>query len=342
MKIALLLPITFILFSKPGFSQKKSTTNALLDGVIHYGKTISIYKDSVDWETTEQKMHKIFGEEGLVAASKFMLKKLKDYHGAIWYDGKKYTGYSKPYQPTTLKLSSSLLNLYQNSSIPIYGEVIDSEYGYIRIPGIQSSNEDSIKAHEIFNLIKNQQNEYAIKGWIIDLRLNGGGTMFPMLSGLSPLLGNNHVGSFTYKNNQNDEAWILQSGEVYLGTNQITDYKPSLNFDWKRLPEIPVVVLISAGTISSGEVTAISFKNRPNTIFMGENTGGYTTANSSHKITEFIFLQLSAAYFTDRIGIIYAGDSVRPDIYIEGGDNFEDLSKDKKIKRAIKWIDTNN
>ncbi len=340
MRLAI-ISILLVLFSAKLIAQDQLYDKALLDSVIHYGKTVSIFKDSIDWEVTEHQMHQVFEDEGLIEASKFMLKALKDYHGAIWLDNQRFNDYKKPYQPTTLELSDSLLNLYKNSSIPIYGEVIDSKYGYIHIPGIQSSNEDSIKARKIFNLIKNQQNEYAIKGWIIDLRLNGGGTMFPMLAGLSPFLSDNNVGSFAYKGLKENEPWNLQQGDVYFGQNKITDYELPLSENLSLLGNIPVVVLISAGTVSSGEVTAIAFKNRPNTLFIGEDTGGYTTANSSHVISDSITLQLSAAYFADRVGTIYAGDSVQPDTYTEGGDNFETLLDDEKVKSAIRWIDIN-
>lgn len=99
-----------------------------------------------------------------------------------------------------------------------------------------------------------------------------------------------------------------------------------------------VVILLSAGTASSGQATAIAFKQRPNTFFIGEPSAeGYTTGNDFFTFNNGISLNLSTAWNADRNGNTYY-KQVLPDQVISGGDNFDVLMNDGKIQAAILWL----
>jgi len=108
-----------------------------------------------------------------------------------------------------------------------------------------------------------------VKGFILDLRLNGGGNIYPMLAGLNSLLGNTTIAYETDADDKQVRKWTMKDGNFYLGDYKATDIpvKPI-----KKFNKIPVVVLIGPNTKSSGSITAIAFKNRPNTYFIGEPT----------------------------------------------------------------------
>jgi len=88
-------------------------------------------------------------------------------------------------------------------------------------------------------------------------------------------------------------------------------------------------------------MTAIAFKGRPNTYFIGEPTAkGYTTSNGYFQFAFNLTLNFATNFVADRNKIIYK-ESVKPDLLIYRGENFYDLGKDKKIMEALKWLRNN-
>ena len=59
----------------------------------------------------------------------------------------------------------------------------------------KKKNELNYAIH-IQNLIKSLDSNYNIKYWIIDLRENWGGDMYPMIAGLAPIIGEGTYGYF--------------------------------------------------------------------------------------------------------------------------------------------------
>lgn len=86
-------------------------------------------------------------------------------------------------------------------------ELIDGRYGYIRIPqrgGAAIALADSL--HDAVRVLA----EGGACGWVVDLRGNGGGNMWPMLAGIGPLLGDSVVGYFG--SGPDAEAWYYHGG----------------------------------------------------------------------------------------------------------------------------------
>src|SRR5690606_16456939 len=70
------------------------------------------------------------------------------------------------------------------------GHIIDGSYAYLNVPNFGAFDvaEQLLYTDSLQTIIRalDAQNP---KGWIIDLRLNDGGNMHPILAGLAPLLG---------------------------------------------------------------------------------------------------------------------------------------------------------
>lgn len=318
-------------------AQPELKNTELLQQIIRYAKAESVNTSKLNWEVMQVKLDSLHEAQGLIQASMYLLKELDDYHGRIWYKNIPYNGIHREWTPSTVAMSDSLLEAYRKNVIPISAEVLNGNCGYVRIPGIVSSDENAAQARLIRDLIHELNEQGPLKGWIIDLRLNGGGTMFPMLVGLSPFLGSDMLGSFIDENTGYQEKWYLKNGEFYLDDRRITDYGLT---DFPDLSQVPVVLLLSAATSSSGEVLAIAFKNRPNTYFIGESTAGYTTTVSWNTLSDDIVFQLTVSYYADRLNTVYKGSVVQPDVFIEAGDDFNHLEKDEKIKKSIKWFNS--
>jgi len=63
-------------------------------------------------------------------------------------------------------------------------KILDGEIGYISVPGFLGSYTECYQfANKIQQLIRQLDSANQIKGWIVDLRNNTGGNMYPMISG---------------------------------------------------------------------------------------------------------------------------------------------------------------
>ncbi|MEZ4828874.1 MAG: S41 family peptidase [Bacteroidia bacterium] len=340
MKTAIAI-LTFLLFNHILFSQSVVRNQVALDSIITLAKNTAARRDSINWKRLEPKLDSVHQEAGIAEAGKLLLKELNDFHGRIWVNQVPYNGIIHPWKTSTMVFDSLILDQYRNNRIQVIGKLLFGKYGYIQVPGLLMSQADSLHARQIRQAIIDIAEKHHPEGWIVDLRLNGGGTMYPMLTGLSDFYGDTKVGAFADRVTGLQQDWILKNSDLYFGEWQATDYHLSSQSQGLRLDTVPVVVLISAATSSSGELTAITFKNRPKTRFMGEETAGYTTTVSWQPVAENIVIQLTVSYYADRMGNMYEGTSVIPDEYLEGGDNFYDLEKDRKVLRAVEWLEGN-
>src|SRR5690606_7860352 len=74
-------------------------------------------------------------------------------------------------------------------------ELLDGGVGYVLLPGVvgQSEGEGPSFSRQILDAMAGIASA-ASRGWIVDLRGNSGGNMWPMLAALQPLLGDGPIG----------------------------------------------------------------------------------------------------------------------------------------------------
>ena len=102
-------------------------------------------------------------------------------------------------------------------------------------------------------------------GWIVDLRANGGGSMYPMLLSVGPILGSGRLIGFTDKKRARD--WVsYRSNTLFYGSGD-TDPAPARIPDFSPAPA--VAVLTGPHTASSEEAVAIAFRDRLQTRSLG-------------------------------------------------------------------------
>lgn len=131
-------------------------------------------------------------------------------------------------------------------------ELRDNGIGYVRVPaflGINAADQKAF-AQGVADAIARIAPK-AKHGWIVDLRDNGGGNMWPMLAGLRALLGDGEVGGFRDRDGK-VERW--RAGRVVDGVNVGAD-----------LAGARVAVLLGPRTASSGEAVAVAFHGRRRT-----------------------------------------------------------------------------
>ncbi len=197
---------------------------------------------------------------------------------------------------------------------------LDKEIGYIKISAFSGSGiEANNFAETIQNTIRKADNP-TIKGWIVDLRGNTGGNMWPMLVGVGPILGEGTVGYFIDPN-ASEFVWGYYNG-VSSGVKVNSAYT-LLN------PNPKVAVLTDQATASSGEAITIAFRGRSNTKSFGLPTCGISTANQGFPIGDGATLLLTVSTMADRTKKMY-GKSVVPDVV--------ENNQQVYLQQAIDWL----
>jgi carboxyl-terminal processing protease len=170
-------------------------------------------------------------------------------------------------------------------------------------------------------------------GWIVDLRGNGGGNMWPMLVGVGPILGEGNLGTFL--NAASSLKWFYREGRSGVQGNPETFAKTTAATP-VRLKDAPLVAVITdRGTGSSGEIVAIAFRGRPDTRFFGETTFGAASATSPFKLSDGAQIYLVVSTVLNREGNEYP-TGVRPDEAILS--DVTTSPDDPVVRAASEWL----
>jgi carboxyl-terminal processing protease len=174
-------------------------------------------------------------------------------------------------------------------------------------------------------------------GWLVDLRGNGGGNMWPMLAGIVPVLGEGDLGSFQSPHGSSS-IWSIKEGQISMrGGGGETARSPISGLPVSSADLAWVAVLFDRGTASSGEAVAISLAGRPRARSFGEHTAGFSTANQNVPLSDGAMLALCSSVEADRTGRRYP-DGLDPDAALPAPDSRPAEDADAVIQAAEDWI----
>jgi hypothetical protein len=197
--------------------------------------------------------------------------------------------------------------------------------GYVRVSSFSGTTQQALDFANLIQANIRVADHDSIAGWIVDLRGNGGGNMWPMVAGLGPILGEDVIGWFIDPVGR-ETSWESRLGGSYSGgfLAQRVDNPYRL-----RRERPKVAVLVDNGVASSGEATFIAFLKRPNTRSFGVPTCGLSTANAGFPLSDGALLNLTVSTMADRAKVKY-GDQVQPDEVIGTSAQIE--------QRAVAWL----
>ncbi len=163
--------------------------------------------------------------------------------------------------------------------------------------------------------------------WILDLRHDRGGDLWPKLAGLGALLGNGVGGGFV-DSDGHVRRWGYLDGAVGVeGDSPVLTLRP-----YRPHHAAPAVaVLLGPRTASSAEAVAGAFRGRPDTRSFGAPTAGLSTANQGFYLSDGALLVLTVARLQDRSGRTLEGP-VHPDEAVPDG------LGDPALARALTWL----
>lgn len=173
-------------------------------------------------------------------------------------------------------------------------------------------------------------------GYVVDLRGNGGGNVWPMLAGLEPLLGEGRVSGHR---DLVGVHWIeLRGGAAQLVDQGSAPKTIAQTPRWTKLlglDQRPVAVLIDDATASSGEGVAVAFRTRENTRFFGDHTYGISTSNEGFTLSDGANLVITTGVMVDRLGTdqakgIAPDEAIDPHLAADGSD--------PALARAAAWV----
>jgi len=306
-----------------------------VDPILERVKETSLYSDDVNWDEIEKKYSELkkgkSSIEELKPSLEYLLNSIGDKHAVIRSpkDFSIIAYYTGP-TPSDHRDPTIVNEVINDINAEFSYQLLPNKIGYLRVVGIAPQN-ISENAQKIRNGIIDLY-EKGVQEWILDLRYNGGGDMNPMIAGLAPIIGQGYIGGSIDKEGEAQRTYEIRQNEFYDNDNLVdsTGHLPV------NLEKNKVAVLLSRYTISSGEMTAITFKGRDNTIFIGEPTAGYTTGNGWDHVSEDILLTISQSVFIDRNQNVYQ-DKVGVDVELEFQTGIT-LEEDSHILKAIEWL----
>jgi carboxyl-terminal processing protease len=131
-------------------------------------------------------------------------------------------------------------------------------------------------------------------GWVLDLRGNTGGNMYPMLSGIAALLPNGPALTFRDRFGNTTAEVTIRAEGAGLNGHTITRIAQTSKVTG------PVAILQDDRTASSGEVVLTAFRGLDRVETFGAPSAGYTSANTPYRLYDGAQLVVTESIYVDR------------------------------------------
>ena len=190
-------------------------------------------------------------------------------------------------------------------------ELIDDNYGYIRIASFQNKTGKSL-ADAILDLNKKSKNN--INGYVIDMRNNPGGVLGAAVDVSDAFIKGGK--KLVYTKGKSADA-------MYEFTSNDTDLAE----------EKPIVVLINGGSASASEIVAGALQDHKRAIIMGTQSFGKGSVQTILPITSRTAVKITTARYYTPNGRSIQAKGITPDIIVK---NLEltDLSERTMMKES--------
>jgi hypothetical protein len=287
-----------------------------LSAVVQTMRDNSINRLTIDWTSfTNQVTQRGAGAQTIVdtyPAISLALGLLNDHHS-----------YFVPPAGVTARPTNASAYNCTTSAVP--NAAVPDDVGYVRIGAFSDATPgaDVAFANAIQAQIRGADRS-GLVGWIVDLRGNGGGNMWPMVAGVGSVLGEGVLGFFVDPTGATS-TWTYQNGVAANGgvpNSHVTASYVLLH------PAPRVAVLTDRGVASSGEAVTVAFRGRPQTRSFGSATCGLSTSIRGFTLSDGAVLGLNTSVDADRNRVSY-GDVIQPDEGVAGDGEV--------VQRAIAW-----
>lgn len=289
-----------------------ASAHAYLNSALDVMQAHSFYRKAIDWTTLRANAI----AAGEAARAQTPAATYPAIRAALTALGDHHSFFQPPVTASVVSAGATTLIAHPADSLD--GEIIGLRYGYLRVPTYAPINggtaaQGTAFADTLQALIRTTDAKSPC-GWIIDLRHNGGGNMWPMLAGVGPILGEGtNLGAFVDPDG-NVTHWYYSGGVsgTMSGATRSPAARTSRTAYTLRAANPPVAVLTDSRTASSGEAIAVAFRGRAGARTFGLPTYGVPTANAGHTLSDGGVIWLMSALDMDRGGKQYI-DPLPPD-----------------------------
>ena len=205
----------------------------------------------------------------------------------------------------------------------------------LQVPGFAGGTPlEQVAFAETLQNIVQLHDAAVVCGWVIDLRQNSGGNLWPMLAGLGPLLGDGELAASVYPDGRRVAVWYRDGQAGFGDYTQLRVRAP-----YRPRSAAPVAVLVGGGTASSAEVLAVALRSRPQTRSFGAPTRGLSAGNRTFPLADGASLVLTVAATSDVAGRVLEGPFV-PDQLVTGGREAggTQAPADGPLEAAVAWL----
>lgn len=196
--------------------------------------------------------------------------------------------------------------------------------GYVRLNGCPCLGPAVDQYAEAIQQAIRTADKPGLVGWIVDLREDGGGNMWPMIAGLGPIYGEGIIGWIVYNNREYEREY--RAGAA-LSLNEVFA-RVAVPYTLIR-PSPKVAVLTADTTNSAGEAITVFFKGRPERRSFGAPTCGHHHLLEDFRMSNGATLTLKTGHNADQLKRTYAGRVVPDELATAPGE---------AVSRAVAWL----
>src|SRR6185436_19867905 len=300
-----------------------------LDAALALMREHSLRRAEIDWPTLRAQA--LEHARGAMAAAdahlavRFALRELGDRHS-----------YLQSAAATRALAATAVANARTGLPLtPPQARPLGDKLAYVSVPGFAGGT--PAQQVEFAEKLKNeiQANDVArVCGWVVDLRQNTGGNLWPMIAGLGPLLGEGELAASVYPDGRRVTVWHRDGQAGFGDFTQLRVRAP-----YRVDGGVPAAVLLGPSTASSAEVLAVAFRGRAATRSFGAPTRGLTAGNRIFTLADGASLVLTVAATTDGLGNVYAGPIEPDELVARAGSTSGGVGPaDETLAAAVAWL----
>lgn len=193
----------------------------------------------------------------------------------------------------------------------VSSKIIDNNIGYIKLRMFGESTNS-----ELTDVIKSLE-QRQVKGFVLDLRNNGGGYITAALDVCSK---------------------FLPRGSLIVSVIDKNGHRQSYYADGSNNKTVPLVVLVNNFSASASEITAGALKDQGVTVLIGQKTFGKGSVQNIQPLRDGSALKLTIAKYTTPSGREIDKKGLEPDIPVEMQPDLVDTPQDVQLKKALEHL----
>ena len=278
-----------------------------------------VFTRRVDWPVERRRLLSMLAQRPSLSLSRELIQQaltdLNDGHGRL-------------IPPSEAPTSSS-----PGAPVVPHGRMLPGHVGYLLLPAVSASPDSpaaAAYADRGQQLVQSLSRGGAAR-WVVDLRWNSGGDLYPMLVAIGGLLTKGRVMGFQPVSGP--RTWITYDGRGFFAEG--VKIMPALRPEPTIRRYSRIAILTSSQTASSGEAIIISFRGQHAIRTFGQPTFGVPNAPTVVRLNDGYELEYSAEADVDRTGRVYNGP-LSPDELVAVPKTL--ASTDLEMRAAMKWL----